>query len=73
MNMSDQVFSWFNGRQVGTDAAGNRYFIEREPRGGGARPRRRVLYAGAAVESPLPAAWAAWLQYGRTQVGPQEP
>jgi len=63
MNIAARLFTWFRGRQVGEDAGGNRYFIEREPRSPGARPRRWVLYAAAAA-SPVPDGWQAWLRYG---------
>jgi NADH:ubiquinone oxidoreductase subunit len=65
MNLGTKLFSWLVGRQVGTDAAGNRYFIEREPRRHGVRPRRWVLYPGAADPSRLPAGWLAWLNHGQ--------
>ncbi len=64
MNLGTRLFSWFKGRLVGTDAAGNRYFIEREPRARGARLRRWVLYPGAAAASSVPAGWNAWLSFG---------
>jgi NADH:ubiquinone oxidoreductase subunit len=64
MNIGARIFTWLNGRQVGGDAAGNRYFIEREPRSRGARPRRWVLYPGAAKAGSVPAGWTAWLAFG---------
>jgi NADH:ubiquinone oxidoreductase subunit len=64
MNLSSRLFTWLRGRQVGADAAGNRYFIEREPSAPGVRLRRWVMYPGAAAASPVPAGWQAWLSYG---------
>jgi NADH:ubiquinone oxidoreductase subunit len=64
MNIATWLFTLLKGRQVGSDAAGNRYFIERESRAGsGVRLRRWVLYPGAAHEASLPAGWQAWLHY----------
>ena len=47
------LFSWKNGRKVGDDALGNRYF---EGKG-----RRWVMYAGANDVSRVPPEWYAWL------------
>jgi NADH:ubiquinone oxidoreductase subunit len=64
MNIATWLFTWFKGRQVGTDAVGNRYFIERQPHTQGAKPRRWVLYPGAANASSVPDGWQAWLRHG---------
>ena len=63
MNIRTRLYSYFKGRLVGTDAVGNRYFIERHPRANGAKPRRWVLYPGATEASSVPAAWHAWLHF----------
>jgi hypothetical protein len=65
MNIATWLLVRFNGRQVGTDNVGNRYFIEREARPGGGKPRRWVLYGGSAQASSVPAGWNAWLEHGR--------
>jgi NADH:ubiquinone oxidoreductase subunit len=62
MNIGTRIFTWLNGRLVGRDADGNRYFEERRPRPG-ARTRRWVLYAGAPEASSVPPEWHAWLHY----------
>lgn len=51
------LFSWRNGREVGSDDAGNRYF---ESRDGG---RRWVLYAGSNDASRVPPEWHGWLHH----------
>lgn len=65
MNIATWLFTRFKGRQVGTDAVGNRYFIEREPHSPGSKPRRWVLYPGAANAASVPDGWQAWLRHGR--------
>ncbi|GAB3457731.1 NADH:ubiquinone oxidoreductase subunit NDUFA12 [Insolitispirillum peregrinum] len=54
--------TWRNGRQVGTDEYGNRYFEEKAPKAG-ARARRWVLYKGSLEASKIPPAWHAWMHY----------
>ncbi|MGH7050907.1 MAG: NADH-ubiquinone oxidoreductase subunit NDUFA12 family protein, partial [Acetobacteraceae bacterium] len=54
MNPGTLLFTWFRGRFVGRDDAGNRYFEERRPRRG-LRSRRWVLYAGRPEASAVPA------------------
>lgn len=66
MNIATWLVTWFKGRLVGTDAVGNRYFIEREPHARGIRPRRWVLYPGAANAASVPDGWQAWLRHGNT-------
>ena len=60
------LFTWRKGEFVGTDAYGNRYFQEKNPR---ARRRRRwVLYRGEVEGSKVPAEWHAWLHHTSDQV-----
>jgi NADH:ubiquinone oxidoreductase subunit len=49
------LFSWRNGRQLGEDALGNRYFEDKHGR------RRWVMYAGSNDVSRVPPEWYAWL------------
>ena len=63
MDIGTRLRTFFNGSLVGTDAAGNRYFIERRPRAAGARLRRWVIYRGAAAASSVPQAWHSWLNF----------
>ena len=62
MTIGTRLFTWFHGRTVGKDLAGNRYFMERHARRG-LRPRRWVLYAGTAEASAVPPEWHAWLHF----------
>lgn len=63
MNIGTLIFTRLKGRQVGTDAAGNRYYEEKSPRPEALRARRWVLYAGPPEASVVPPEWHAWLHY----------
>jgi NADH:ubiquinone oxidoreductase subunit len=63
MDLGTRIFTYFKGRQVGADAVGNRYFIERRPGASRARVRRWVLYPAVADPSSVPAEWHMWLHY----------
>ncbi len=62
MTIGTRLFTYFRGRQLGSDSAGNRYFVEKRVRAG-VRGRRWVLYAGEADASAVPAEWHAWLHF----------
>ena len=62
MTIGTRLFTYFRGRSVGSDEAGNRYFEEKRPRPG-LRSRRWVLYVGEAEASRVPPEWHAWLHY----------
>ena len=49
------IYSWRNGRKVGTDVLGNAYFDGKK---GG---RRWVMYSGSNDVSRVPPEWYAWL------------
>jgi NADH:ubiquinone oxidoreductase subunit len=58
------VFSALKGEQVGTDAAGNKYFRAKQKGGAkdsGGAEKRWVIYAGANDASRVPAEWHGWL------------
>ncbi len=66
------LFTWLKGEQVGDDAFGNRYYVEKTARreaisGGVAstnpqrKIRRWVMYKGAPEASKVPPEWHAWL------------
>jgi NADH:ubiquinone oxidoreductase subunit len=62
MNIGTRLFTFFHGRLVGTDQAGNRYFEQRRAVGG-YRARRWVDYAGAVEASAIPPEWHGWMHY----------
>jgi len=63
MNIGTWLFTAFNGRKIGVDAGGNRYYEERRQRRHSPRKRRWVNYAGAPEASTVPPEWHAWLHY----------
>jgi NADH:ubiquinone oxidoreductase subunit len=64
MTIGTRLFTYFRGREVGTDGAGNRYFEERKPNPARLRTRRWVLYANHGEDaSEVPAEWHSWLHY----------
>jgi NADH:ubiquinone oxidoreductase subunit len=63
MDLGTWIFTHFKGTQIGADAAGNRYFVERRPSPRRARVRRWVIYPAIADPSSIPAEWHAWLHY----------
>ena len=63
MTLGTRLLTWLRGELVGTDAAGNRYYVERGGRGR-LRRRRWVLYRGGPAEaSRVPPEWHAWLHH----------
>jgi NADH:ubiquinone oxidoreductase subunit len=62
MDIGTKIFTWLNGRAVGKDAAGNRYFTEKRERAQG-RTKRWVVYAGAPEATAVPPEWHSWLHY----------
>ena len=51
-----RLMTWWKGKEVGQDSAGNRYYTEKS--GGN---RRWVIYEGEPEASKVPAEWHAWL------------
>ena len=64
MTIGTFLYTVFNGRQIGVDEFGNRYF---EARSGKeklhGRRRRWVLYGTSPEASSVPAEWHAWLHH----------
>lgn len=69
MTIGTWLFTLWNGKLVGTDQFGNRYYREKSARqlrrGGGfdSRERRWVIYKGEAEASKVPPEWHAWLHH----------
>jgi len=70
MNIGTWLFTLWNGKLVGTDEHGNRYYIERRQTEG-YRTRRWVIYVGEVEASKVPPRWHAWLHY-TTDLLPEE-
>jgi NADH:ubiquinone oxidoreductase subunit len=62
MDLGIYLLTWWQGRFVGTDSFGNRYFEEKRPKAG-RRQKRWVLYKNKAEASKVPAEWHGWLHY----------
>jgi NADH:ubiquinone oxidoreductase subunit len=62
ISLGTLLFTWANGKLVGTDSSGNRYYEARSA-AKGQRRKRWVLYGGAIDGSLVPAEWHAWLHY----------
>lgn len=79
MGIFSEIFSWWGGntwgtrltiarqgRYVGGDSFGNRYYEQLEgvgPEGPLGRPRRWVTYKDLAEPSKVPPEWHGWLHY----------
>ena len=65
-NVLSPVSVWFelrlNGKFVGQDAYGNRYF-RRKPRGGSKRERRYIVYKHGTEASNIPPEWHGWMHH----------
>lgn len=56
------ICTWAKGKLVGTDTAGNRYYVEKCCAKNG-RPKRWVMFKGGVEASKVPPEWHAWLHY----------
>jgi NADH:ubiquinone oxidoreductase subunit len=66
ISLGTLLYTWAKGKRVGTDIAGNRYYVERgAPKG--RRARRWVIYNGPVEASRVPPEWHAWLHYTSEQ------
>jgi NADH:ubiquinone oxidoreductase subunit len=59
--MGTRFHTWKNGKLVGTDEQGNRYFESAKGETLDGYPRRWVLYNGYADASRVPPDWHGWL------------
>ena len=58
-----RVTIWRQGRLVGTDELGNRYYVQKNGVGPLAVPRRWVVYKDLAEASQVSADWHGWLHH----------
>lgn len=54
---------WKQGRYVGKDDLGNRYYEQRKGVGPFGKPRRWVIYTDLAEASKVPPEWHGWLHH----------
>jgi NADH:ubiquinone oxidoreductase subunit len=62
------IFSAMNGRAVGEDHLGNRYFQSKKAGKTGQKVRRWVIYNGANDASRVPPEWHGWLHHSYDEV-----
>lgn len=60
--------TWLNGREVGHDPFGNRYYEDKRGTG-----KRWVVYQGIVEGSKVPPEWNRWLHHTTDQVPAAEP
>lgn len=60
---SNRIYTALRGRHVGTDAGGNRYYVQSRGVGPLGAPRRWVIYRDSAEASRVPPEWHGWLHY----------
>ncbi|MCB1511868.1 MAG: NADH:ubiquinone oxidoreductase subunit NDUFA12 [Hyphomicrobiaceae bacterium] len=76
MSILSEIFSWWGGntwgtrftiwkqgRYVGKDDCGNRYYEQRRGVGPHGMPRRWVIYTDLAEASKVPPEWHGWLHH----------
>ena len=73
-SLGTRIFTLLNGREVGRDAAGNRYY--RAKRAGHTHhdslrhERRWVIYKGEVEATKVPPEWHAWLHHTTDEAPP---
>lgn len=62
MTIGTKIYTFLNGKLVGKDEFGNRYFQNRKT-AKDEKPKRWVVYKGQAEPSKVPPQWHGWLHY----------
>lgn len=60
---SNRIYTRLRGHLVGTDAMGNRYYVQKKGVGPLGVPRRWVIYKDLAEASQIPPEWHGWMHY----------
>ncbi len=68
MDVGTLIYTWINGRQVGSDIFGNRYYEHKTRSNSDGRLKRWVIYRGMVEPSKVPPEWHAWLHYSIEEV-----
>jgi NADH:ubiquinone oxidoreductase subunit len=58
-----RLWTWRQGRYIGSDEFGNRYYEQRRGVGPLGRPRRWVVYTTLSEPTLVPPEWHGWLHY----------
>ena len=61
--LGTRLWTWRQGRYVGSDELGNRYYEQRRGVGPLGRPRRWVIYTTLSEPTLVPPEWHGWLHY----------
>ncbi len=61
--LGTRINTWLNGRFVGEDEQGNRYYEQKKLPEGRKTRRRWVIFNGPVEASRVPAEWHAWLHH----------
>jgi NADH:ubiquinone oxidoreductase subunit len=60
---SNRIYTALRGTHVGTDAEGNRYYVQSRGVGPLDVPRRWVIFKDLAEASKIPPEWHGWMHY----------
>lgn len=60
---SNRIYTAARGRHVGTDAEGNKYYVQSKGIGPLGVPRRWVIYKNGAEASKITPDWHGWMHY----------
>jgi len=60
---SNRIYTAARGKLVGTDEAGNRYYVQSRGTGPLGKPRRWVIYKSGAEASQISPDWHGWMHY----------
>jgi NADH:ubiquinone oxidoreductase subunit len=62
MTIGTRLYTLLNGKHVGNDMFGNRYYVTKRPTKG-QRQKRWVMYKGIAEPSKIPPIWHGWMHH----------
>lgn len=68
MDVGTKIFTWMNGKLVGEDAYGNKYYVHRRGVLRDGHEMRWCMYKGLAEASKVPPEWHHWLHHGTDAV-----
>lgn len=60
---SNRIYTRLRGRHVGSDAAGNQYYVQSKGIGPLGVPRRWVIYKNSAEATNIPPEWHGWMHH----------
>lgn len=63
MDVGIRIYTWLNGKPVGEDAFGNRYYVHKKGTKRDGREMRWVLYKGLPEASKVPPEWHRWIHH----------